>query len=193
MMHAPLPPPTVSREALHRRRIECTGYRRADNLWDIEAELVDTRTFVSATGDRPVIAPGEPLHHFQLRITLGDDLVIRDAQARTLFGPAYTCPEITAAYEQLVGLKLASGFQSKVRALFAGISGCTHLTELLGPLATTAIQTIAPHLEKLERARRESLPPGVPLPRPVLLDSCHTYRSDGPAVKRKYPEAYTGT
>ncbi len=192
MMDTPLSPPTVPRGTLHRRRIECTGYRRADNLWEIEAELIDTRAYRSATGDRPTILPGEPLHHFQLRIAVGEDFAIREVQARTLFGPARTCPEISRAYEQLVGLKIASGFQSTVRAMFKGVAGCTHLTELLGPLATTTLQTMSPHLEQLEQNRRKSRPAGEPMPRPVMLNSCHTYRSDGPAVKRKYPEAYTG-
>lgn len=191
-MQAELPGPDVPREALHRRRIECTGYRRADGLWEVEAELIDTRTYRLATGDRPEIAPGEPLHHFQLRVTLGDDLVIRRAHARTIFGPAYTCPQISAAYERLAGLRIAGGFHSEARALFKGVGGCTHLTELLGPLATTVLQTLGPRVEARELARRAAVPPGEPMPRPVMLDSCHTYRSDGPAVKRKFPEAYTG-
>ncbi len=44
----PLPPP-VDREPIHTRRIECTGYRRTDGLWDVEGHLVDTKSYEFVT------------------------------------------------------------------------------------------------------------------------------------------------
>lgn len=187
-MQSPLPEAPCRREMWHRRRIECVGFAREDGLWDIEAELVDTKGHDLSTGDRPLIQPGEPLHHFQLRITIGDDLVIRHAQARTLYGPANTCPEISDAYRQLEGLRIGGGFLAEARQRFKGVAGCTHLTELVGPLATTALQALAPLMAERELAQRATVPAGMPMPRPKLLESCHTYRLDGPAVRRKYPE-----
>jgi len=35
----------VAREKLHHRSVVCQGFKRADGLWDIEAELVDTKTY----------------------------------------------------------------------------------------------------------------------------------------------------
>lgn len=191
--HPIMKTPQTSRSELHRRTIICTGWRREDGLWDIEAELTDTKTYVISTGDRPTIIPGEPLHHFLLRVTIDADLVIQDAHAQTLAGPAHSCAEIGSAYTQLRGLCMTSGFMSSVRKLFNGVSGCTHLTELMGPLATTAHQTLSEQLGTREQRRREAIPAGMPKPRPILLDSCHTYRSDGPAVRRKFPDAYTGS
>lgn len=192
MMQAPLPEASSPREVWHQRRIACTGYARADGLWDIEAELVDTKGHVMVTGDRPHIAPGEPLHHFQLRLTIDSGLTIRHAQARTLAAPAWSCPEIAAAYGQLEGMRIGGGFLAEVRERFKGVAGCTHLSELIGPLATTAIQTLGPLMAEREQAARAAVPVGMPMPRPKMLNSCHTYRSDGPAVRRKFPEAYTG-
>ena len=40
----PLSEPTA-REPLHRRTIDMVGYRRADGLFDIEAHLIDTKTY----------------------------------------------------------------------------------------------------------------------------------------------------
>ncbi len=37
-------PPVAPREHLHTREIEWRGYRREDELWDIEGRLVDTKT-----------------------------------------------------------------------------------------------------------------------------------------------------
>jgi hypothetical protein len=70
--------------------------------------------------------------------------------------------------------------------LLGGVRGCTHLVELLGPIATTAFQTVYP-----ARAQREA---GRPVTqRPGIVDSCHAYASDGPIVKRRWPQFYTGT
>jgi hypothetical protein len=68
--------------------------------------------------------------------------------------------------------------------LLGGVQGCTHLVELLGPLATTAFQTIYP-----VRAKRDSAVAGH---KPALIDTCHAYRSDGPLVEQRWPEHYTG-
>jgi len=35
----------VPRQLLHRRVVQCTGYRREDGLWDIEGRMVDTKGF----------------------------------------------------------------------------------------------------------------------------------------------------
>ena len=35
----------LSRQLLHKRVVQCWGYRREDGLWDIEGRLVDTKTY----------------------------------------------------------------------------------------------------------------------------------------------------
>ena len=66
------------------------------------------------------------------------------------------------------------------------VKGCTHLTDLLiGPLAVTAFQTLA----QIRRERDGKRPAGQ---RPALLDTCHALASDGPVVKSRWPEFYTG-
>lgn len=83
------------------------------------------------------------------------------------------------------------GFTRKVRECLGGVHGCTHLVELLGPMATTAFQTIYPILvrEKAESGEKDS---SGDKRRPGLLNSCHAYASDGEIVKRHWPEFYTG-
>jgi hypothetical protein len=76
------------------------------------------------------------------------------------------------------------GAVQKTRELLGGTRGCTHLLELLGPIATTAFQTVHP-LRKKERRPGERKRPG-------LLDSCHAWASDSPVIARRYPEFYTG-
>jgi len=60
---------------------------------------------------------------------------------------------------------------------------CTHLMDLLGPIAATAYQTLHAALE--ERERKRSKPQ-----RPTILDTCIALASDGAVVKRRWPEFY---
>jgi hypothetical protein len=69
------------------------------------------------------------------------DLVIVEASARMETHPQPTCPNVMPAYEQIVGLSIARGFNAKVRELFGGPLGCTHTTALLLAMAPVAIQS----------------------------------------------------
>ena len=37
-------PPSVPRDAMHTRRVEVNGYRRHDDLYDIEGTLIDVKS-----------------------------------------------------------------------------------------------------------------------------------------------------
>ena len=176
----------VSRKNMHHRRVECRGYLRHDGMWDIEGHLLDTKPFDVPNPDRGgTIRAGEPLHEMWIRLTVDTDLVVQKVEAKTDFGPYSVCGDITDNFQVLVGLRIASGWTLKTRALLGGVKGCTHLVELLGPVATTAFQTVYPARAKSEAASD-------PARKPALLDSCHAYRSDGPIVKDRWPAFYTG-
>jgi hypothetical protein len=126
-----------------------------------------------------------------LRLTIDDALVVRAVEAVTDASPYQLCPEVTGNYQRLVGLSIGPGFTQKVRKLLGGTQGCTHLVELLGPLATTAFQTVFPYRNRhrLEGGRQRAKSEH----RPRLLDTCYALASDGPVVKRYWTEFYTGT
>ncbi len=119
-----------------------------------------------------------------LRLTLDETLEIRAAVAVTDGSPFAVCADIEPAFQALVGLRIGPGFLRAVRQKLGGTAGCTHLVELLGPLATTALQTILP-LRRPTRPTAPGRPPG-------HLDGCHALRRDGPVVREHYPEWYTG-
>ncbi len=173
------------REMLHLRTIECRSYRRADGLWDIEAHMTDTKNYVFTNAYRGDIQPGEPLHDMWLRLTVDDDLVIRQAEAATDAGPFGACPDITPRFALLKGITIGRGWSRKVRSLVGGVSGCTHLVELLQPMATVAYQTVW-------SARGRKPPEDAPKQKPGYLDRCHALRSDGAVVREHFAEWYTG-
>jgi len=194
----PLPPSTAEREHIHTRTVTCRGFRRADGLYDIEGHLVDQKTYGFSNTDRGWVPPGEPLHQMWLRFTVDETLTIHAVEATTDHAPYTICPAITPNFQRLVGLRIKAGFTQAVRERLGGVAGCTHLVELTGPLATTAFQTVMPDIFRRRREAAEAA--GEPTPRrhgapgraPGMLDSCHAYASDGPIVKREYPEFYTG-
>lgn len=173
------------RKLVHRRAVKCRGYHREDGLWDIEGHVVDTKTYAFENRERGTIEPGEPIHDMWVRVTVDDNLVIHDAEAVTDHGPFSVCPAIADRFKLLVGLRIGRGWRRKVQELLGGVNGCTHLRELLGPVATTAFQTIYP----IKSRRKGEANNGK---KPPILDSCHALASDSEIVKVHWPRFYTG-
>ncbi|MCC7487668.1 MAG: DUF2889 domain-containing protein [Burkholderiales bacterium] len=174
------------RRPMHTRAIECRGYEREDGLWDIEAHLTDTKTYVHLRreGGRERQA-GEPIHDMWLRVTIDLDMKIHAVEAVTDSGPYARCGDITPGFGALVGLTIGVGWRRGIAERVGGVKGCTHLVELLGPLGTTAFQATG-------RARQERAA-GKPVTRkPYQLNSCHVYQDDSPAVLERWPDFYTG-
>lgn len=179
--------PSAARKLMHTRAIECTGYEREDGLWDIEARLVDTKTYVHGRNhgghERQ---PGEAVHDMRVRLTIDLDLVIREAEACTDSGPYSHCGDITPNFKSLAGVKIGPGWRREIATRLGGIKGCTHLVELLGPLGTTAYQATG-----RARQAREA---GKPVTRkPYQINSCHVYKDDSAAVLERWPQYYTGS
>ena len=62
--------PPAPRQHVHTRRIVCEGFRREDGLWDIEAAIVDTKTFAYREPIRGPRLPGDNVHHMIVRLTI---------------------------------------------------------------------------------------------------------------------------
>ena len=194
------------REPLHTRRIECRGYRRADGLWDIEGHLVDTKTYAFSNRHRGEIVPGVPLHEMWIRLTLDERMTVKAVEAVTDAGPFPICGDIAPAFRKLEGLTIGPGWNKKVKELVGGVAGCTHIVELLGPVGTTAYQTIGSdkadelsreHWHKELAARGESPPPRrkpevSDYRAPSVINTCHAWAEDSPVMKRWSPLFYTG-
>jgi hypothetical protein len=182
----PLSHPAAPRQHIHTRRVEVRGYRREDGLWDIEGHLADTKTYSFSNMDRGEVQAGEAIHDMWLRLTVDDGLKVHAVEAVTESAPYGVCPSITPNFQRLVGVRIGPGFRREVKQRLGGREGCTHLIELLGPIATTAYQTIFPLKENENRAN------GAPSRRPEILDTCHALASDGEVVRTHWPEFYTG-
>jgi len=195
----PLSPP-VGRQHLHTRRVTCQGFYREDGLWDIEGRITDEKTYEHANEWRGPLKPGDYVHDMSIRLTLDHRFTIVDVEAVTDSSPYRMCGDITPNYRKLIGLRIGPGFTRAVKERLGGVHGCTHLVELLGPVATTAFQTAgsrkANELQAAHRAKIGKPPkardPAAPQRRPYMLDNCHTWASDSEVTKRWVPQYYTG-
>ena len=175
----------AEREPLHLRDIALRGFRRADGLFDVEAQLTDTKTYGFGNADRGWIEPGVPLHGMRARMTVDGTMLIVAFEAVTEHGPYAICPAAAANFSRLAGLRIGPGFLRAAAERVGGILGCTHLRELLQPMATVAFQTIV-----AVRQPRESGTGEKAAAKPALLNTCLAYADDGPVARRTWPHFF---
>lgn len=168
----------VHREAVHKRQINCNGFVRNDGLYDIEAELTDHKTYAFPSDFRGTVTPNLPVHHMILRVTINKERMIQHAEAITITGPYAICPSANEVFHNLVGLQIGPGWRRKVQAAIGGRHGCTHITELLGPLATTAYQTLYGEEARQNRQLGPMTDQSKPASRVELANSCVGYAND---------------
>ena len=177
-----------NRRLVHERKIELKAFRRDDDLWDIEAELLDTKPqdFQLAAFHRK---KNEPVHQMQLKITINEQMDIIQASAKSYQVPyPGFCEKITPNYSQLVGLNLLKNFREGVKSRLGGYLGCTHLSELTKLLPTVATQGFAGEIFPVQTALENN---GRNEPKlPFHFNGCHALRTDGEAVKTYHPIWY---
>ena len=179
--------PAVTRQEMHFRRIDMRGYRRSDGLFEVEGRVTDRKTadFTPVSGGRSVPA-GEPIHDMGVRLVFDDRFVVHDVQTFTNAAPYPVCPEGGRALQSIKGLRMASGWSREVRSRLGGARSCTHLMELLLPMATAAVQTIGGN-------RGDRPEPVDATGRPLKIDSCYAFGANREIVARRWPAFYTGS
>ncbi len=172
----------AKRREIHHRVIDMKTYERDDGLFDAEAHLVDRKPFDFKRSGRPEPWPaGTALHDLRVRMTVDGTYVVREISASSDVTPYAICKEAEATLSLMVGERLASGWTQKVKERLRGSTSCTHLMEMLLPLASTALQGIRGL--NLER-RRTVNANGVP----VAIDSCYAYAQHSEVVKMIWPD-----
>ena len=178
-----LPTAAPERQLKHRRSIEVQIYARGNGLWEVDAEIRDTKTHDAALAGG-VRAAGEPIHDMLLRVLVDERFNILEAGSQTRAMPyPGQCDHHGDVYQRLVGLNLMHGFRRDVNQRLGGVVGCTHLTELTQVLPTAVVQAFAGEvLDTRENSSSDE--------QPFQIDHCHALRSDGAAVQTFYPRWY---
>jgi hypothetical protein len=174
----------ATRRGIHHRVIDMKAYAREDGLYDVEARLVDTKPFPFQRPSSPDPIPvGQPLHDIWVRLTVDDEFVVRAIEAASDVTPWSICREAEGTLQVLVGEKLARGWSAKVKERLRGAASCTHLMEMLIPLATTGLQGIRGL--QLERYMNVEGDAG-----PLKIDSCYAYGRSREVVQKLWPMHY---
>jgi len=177
----------VPRRKIHHRKIDSQGFLREDGLWDIETRLTDTKEETTVALELGELKPGVALHDIWLRLTIDSELRINDLEASTDFAPLNACSNPNPWYKKLIGEKIETGWRQKVKTIFAGVEGCTHINEMLTVAATTAFQTVYPwYMQQSvvkygkDKAFRQAAE--------VMLNSCHGFSQNGEMISKRWPE-----
>jgi hypothetical protein len=171
----------TTRREIHLRRIEMRGYELPDGRVEIDGRVVDTKPhdFTPPTGERTVPA-GQPIHDLGVRMVIDRDMKVVDIETSSDSTPYATCVEGGRALQTMVGARVGPGWSTEVKRRLAGAASCTHLMELLLPMATAAYQA----LSVVRLAQPDVLDAAG---RPVKIDSCYGFRADGPIVAIRWP------
>lgn len=179
-MDLPAPAPRCH---LHTRSIHCEGFLRDDGLWDIEARIVDTKTYPYVEPYRGRREVGSEVHDMRVRLTIDDALMVRDIAVAMPATPYPICNEVRERFRSLIGLTIGAGWRAQINQRVGGSLGCTHVRELLFPMATVAFQTVRGWPREGEVANdgaSADIAPG-------FLNGCHAWAADGEVVARLYP------
>lgn len=168
---------------LHDREYRVRAYRKASDRVVIRGAVRDQKPPGLYLADDP-----DPLtiHHMQLDIEIAfPSLEIVDAGVLFETHPMPGCPTITEHYGELIGLSIARGFTHRVRELFGGPRGCTHITALLQAMAPVAMQCF--WSMRAAAAREEGIDVGVGPGRDddnwrMNIGTCHMWAEDGDHV-----------
>jgi len=172
---------------LHTRDYHVEAYRHGPDTLRLRGWLKDTKEdgLYLAEGERPLT-----VHHMVVDLIVEvPSMVIRQAIPHMATKPNHVCADVLDAYRSLEGLSIARGFTHKVRELFGGPRGCTHVTMLLQAMAPVAVQSLwamlrptnedgtpvmlgAIDAEAREAQRREHFERN--------RNTCHVWAEDGP-------------
>jgi hypothetical protein len=163
---------------IHRRQFDIVIYETRNPFFFVEGRLVDTR-YRKSHYMNGTTKPRGTLHHMMIRMQVSlPGLVIEDIEARMKTAPRNECREVEKSLSGIRGTPIAAGFTRKVKNLYGGARGCTHLIALLLAMGTAAVQGA------WSISAQHPISPSSFSPRSLKLleNTCHLWRSDGPLV-----------
>jgi hypothetical protein len=159
---------------IHTRQIQCATYKCSPDTFIVEGVLKDDRLADSYGPMGKLRSPGT-VHHMIVRMQIkGPELVIEDIEVEMPTVPNEFCIETINCLEPIKGMRIASGFTSKVKGLVGGVKGCVHLVALLTSMAPAAFQGVYSGME---------LKIKTDLIAERMENTCWVWRTNGPMMQ----------
>jgi hypothetical protein len=158
----------VTTDEYDRQRIMVEGVLRDDRFQ--ESHVITGETF-----------PSGVVHHMAIRLLVNcSNLLIEDIEVDLISVPREVCRETIDCLAPIKGLTITRGFTSKVKKLAGGNKGCTHLVELILAMAPAVFQGFGAHQSQnpsnIDSDHAQMI-------FPFLINTCSTWRDDGPFVE----------
>ena len=164
---------------IYHRSIDCQLFEEGEGRIRVQGRLVDNRPQGLGRFD------GEPLEIHNMVIDLvvtlpGFEIVAVETHMDT--HPYQLCPNVLGDYQELVGVTIARGFTKRVRELFGGPGGCSHLGALLqamGPAAIQAGWSMVSFDDDLDQQSLDQVDPERAKRMTTNINTCHVWAEGG--------------
>jgi hypothetical protein len=137
---SPLAGPTPGGELIHQRAYEIGSYFEDDDHFRLVGHVRDVKPdgMWGIPDTEPMV-----VHHMELHLVIHvATMTITQVFTKMHVTPHLQCFDIETSYQQLVGVSIARGFTNKVKELFGGPRGCTHIGALTNAMAPVAMQSM---------------------------------------------------
>ncbi len=169
-----------TKQKIHTRQIDIATYTGTSDAIIVEGILRDERLrgIYRPTGEFQ--QPGT-IHHMIIRMAVKlPEMIIEDVEAEMPTIPHDACIETLESLAPIRGMRLASGFTAKAKALVGRVKGCCHLLALLTAMAPAAVHGA------WNAMAQEPIDPEIYMPKALerVKNTCRVWREDGPLMKK---------
>jgi len=176
------PPAPENSELIHTRRYEVRTYKLNDERFLLRGVVIDEKPAGLYISHDPEVLW---VHHMVVDLEVTFPTFTIEKVSVTFHERPHThCTDIEPDYQKLVGISIARGFNNKVKELFGGPRGCTHIGALLAAMAPVAIQS--GWSMRMGAAAERGPTPSTPEQRrrayAINLNTCHIWDENGQMV-----------
>ncbi len=169
---------------IHQRSYETEAFDEGDGRMRVRGRLTDNKP------QGLCLADGNDLVIHDMCIDLLVDpqtFTIVAVENEMMVRPYSNCETILPNYQALVGVSITRGYSSRVKKLFGGPNGCSHMGALLqamGPVAVQATWSLLSLHESPESRLNNSEDPEEQEHRLRMnLNSCHVWQEQGEHIE----------
>ncbi len=122
------------------RNLDIDMYLDDDNNLHAFGRLIDDKNVAFDSYEGGIVKPGI-FHNLSAEIVVDlKTFTILDIKTGYEKYPVENCPDIASVYDNLKGIKIASGYTKKVLETAGGKKGCAHLTHLIIVMGAAIVQ-----------------------------------------------------
>ena len=177
-----LPPAPEGTELIHTRRYEVRTYKVDDSRFILRGVVVEEKPPGLYIKEDPEVLW---VHHMVVDLEVAfPSFTIEKVSVTFNEHPHTHCVDIIPDYDRLVGVSIARGYNNKVKELFGGPRGCTHIGALLTAMGPVAIQSgwSMRAGSGNNKSREEMTPEERERSYAMNLNTCHMWDENGDMV-----------